>query len=420
MLTAPIPVDETDRLKELDKLDLLYTDGETAYDRVTRNLAKVFDAPAIMMNIIDRDNQYVKSSSGMPGDVAFDAVMPRKDSICGHVVGANETMIVEDLAADERFRDNPIVKARGLRFYAGAPLRTESGQPMGALCVVDTKPRHLSQAEQAILEIAAEELMRQARVNRITRELLDRNRIIERDLASARTVQRFLLPPPKQQSGGLKLSYHYHPLEAIGGDFLDTRWRPDGSMALLVADVSGHGATAALTSAMAKMIFQRAANQVADPAQLLTAVEAEMTQATEVSQFMTAVAAIFDPAAQTAALASAGHPFPMLLRHGKASVIDVVNDLPLMIEPNQMYTRQTIVPLHTGDRIIFCTDGATEAANPAGEMLTQAGLLPLIEANAKLPSEDMPLALFNAIRGYAAGHLRDDVALICAELSQTR
>src|ERR1700722_622042 len=126
---------------------------------------------------------------------------------------------------------------------------------MCALCLIDTKPRHMSQSEQLMLEIAADELMREIKLTQVTRKLLERNRIFERDMASARKVQRFLLPPPRQQSGGLKLSYYYHPLDAIGGDFLDTRWRPDGSMALLVADVSGHGAQAALTSAMAKMIF---------------------------------------------------------------------------------------------------------------------------------------------------------------------
>ena len=417
MLTAPIPADETERLIELDKLDLLFGDGEPEFDRITRDLAKIFGSPAVMMNVIDRDRQYVKSHAGLPAGTIIEPVMCRKNSICGHVVGDNHMMVVEDLAADERFRDNPMVKAKGLRFYAGAPLRSESGQPLGALCVVDFKPRQMSQRDRQILELAADELMREVKLRKVTRELLDRNRTFERDMASARKVQRFLLPPARQQSGGLKLSHYYHPLDSIGGDFLDTRWRSDGSMVLLVADVSGHGASAALTSAMVKTIFQRAAAQVADPAQLLTAVESELSQAADTGQFVTAVAAIFDPSAHTASLASAGHPYPLLLRRGNAQLVEIENDLPLLIEPDQVYSRHTVLPLQQKDRVIFCTDGATEAADPTGNMLGAEGLCAMSAKTASAPVEDFPRELFNRIRAFADGKLRDDVALVCVELN---
>jgi serine phosphatase RsbU (regulator of sigma subunit) len=423
MLTAPIPEDEADRLAELDKLSIANGEPEAVFDRVTAELAKVFGAPAAMMNLIDADTQYVKSMAGAPEGTTFPRTMPRKDSICGHVVGANKVMVVEDLLADERFRDNPAVKAKGLRFYAGAPLHSENGQPIGALCVVDFKPRKISVREQRLLQMVADGVMTEIKLRAASRKLLDRNRTIERDLAAARIVQRFLLPPQKQEGNGFTFWHYYHPVDAIGGDFLDTHVRkpgsddcPWGSLALLVADVSGHGASAALTSAMVKTSFQQAAAASCGPAQLLTAVQRSLSQAAETGQFVTAAAAVYDAGERELHMASAGHPQPVLLRRGKGTVINSVNDLPLLIEPDLGYDRHTTMMLEPGDRVIYYTDGATEAMDESGELLGIERFVPMIEAHAGLANGEFLRSLFQAIRGYALGKLQDDVALVCLEV----
>jgi sigma-B regulation protein RsbU (phosphoserine phosphatase) len=258
--------------------------------------------------------------------------------------------------------------------------------------------------------------MTEVKLRSTSRQLLERTRTMERDLVAARNVQRFLLPPRVQEGRGFALWHHYQPFDAIGGDFLDARIRPDGSMATLLADVSGHGPSAALTSAMVKTTFQRAALSATHPGDVLTAVGRDLGLSMETGQFITASAAVYDPHARQAALASAGHPFPILLRGGSASVIDTVNDLPLLIEPTQVYDRHTVLPMQSGDRLIFYTDGATEAANPAGAMLEITGLLPLLEKNAKLFGGQFLDAVFQAVRRFAAGQLRDDVALVCLEV----
>ncbi|MGA2231748.1 MAG: GAF domain-containing SpoIIE family protein phosphatase [Tepidisphaeraceae bacterium] len=423
MLSAPIAEDEADRLAELDKLSIINGEPEAVFDRVTAELAQIFGAPAAMMNLIDADTQYVKSVAGAPQWSAYDRAMPRKDSICGHVVGGNRVMVVEDLLADERFRDNPIVKAKGLRFYAGAPLQTDTGQPVGALCVVDFKPRRISMREQGLLQMVADALMTEVKLRAASRKLLDRNRIIERDLAAARIVQRFLLPPQKQEAKGFTFWHYYHPVDAIGGDFLDTHIRkpgadecPWGSVALLIADVSGHGASAALTSAMVKTSFQQAAAASCGPAELLTAVQRSLSQAAETGQFVTAAAAVYEAGERALHLASAGHPKPVLLRGGRGRVIDSVNDLPLLIEPELGYDRHTTQILEPGDRVIYYTDGATEAMDDMGELLGIERFVPMIESHAGLAGGEFLRSLFQAIRSYALGKLHDDVALVCLEV----
>jgi serine phosphatase RsbU (regulator of sigma subunit) len=416
MLLAPIPVDEADRVSELDKLDVMYSEPEAVFDRATKWLSEIFGAPAVMMNLIDHDNQYMKSSAGLPPEESAHRVVPRGVSICGHVVGTNKSLVVEDLLADERFRDNPLVKEKGLRFYAGAPLHSETGQAIGALCVVDYKPRKINQYEQRLLEVLADGLMAEVRSRAASRQLLTRTRAMERDLAAARAVQRFLLPPRRQEGDGFAVWHFYHPMEAIGGDFLDVNIRPNGSPALLLADVSGHGPSAALTSAMVKSIFQHAAVDAAGPEWILSSVNRDLGAAIESGQFVTAVSAVYDPQKRSALLASAGHPLPILVRAGMASVVEIVNDLPLLIEPQRVYDRHTCQPLDSGDRLLFYTDGATEAMNAAEEMLTSDGLMPMIEANAHLDGDAMLVAVFQAIRAFAGGRLKDDVALVCLEI----
>jgi len=107
---------------------------------------------------VDRDRIFFKSQTGLPDDLALARQSPRDVSVCGHVVAGNEVLVVEDLARDRRFANNPFVKARGLRFYAGAPLRAPEGQPIGSLCLLDTKPRQFTERERRLLKEYASEV----------------------------------------------------------------------------------------------------------------------------------------------------------------------------------------------------------------------------------------------------------------------
>jgi len=412
----PIAEDETARLAELDKLELMYTQPEEVFDRITAQLADIFGASAAMMNLMDSENQYAKSTAGIPAEMLGDRVIPRCKSMCGFVVAHNEPLVVEDLALDPRFRDIPSVKEKGLRFYAGTPLRAENGQPIGSLCVVDTVPHQVSPRERKLLRLVAETVMLEVKLRATSRELLERNREMHRDLAAARSVQRFLLPPQRQNGKGFTIWHYYHPVDVIGGDFLDAHIRPDGSLAAVVADVSGHGASAALSSAMVKTVFQTAAASAAGPEDLLSSLQQGLGPAIANGQFITAAAAVYDPHQRLAQLASAGHPYPILLREGNAELIETVHDLPLLIEPDQMYSRRTPLEMRKGDRLLWYTDGAIEAADPGGKMLDAAGLMEMLRAEAMLAAESLLPSLFRKIRSFAQGRLHDDIALVCLEI----
>ena len=157
MTAAPIPADEDERLAALAELNLLDTEAEPVFDRITAKVARVFEVPIVLITLIDRDRQFFKSQIGLPADLAVARQTPRSISVCGHVVAKNQVMVIEDLARDRRFANNPLLKEHGIRFYAGVPLLAPNGQPIGALCLIDMKPRQITEREkQMLLEYASE------------------------------------------------------------------------------------------------------------------------------------------------------------------------------------------------------------------------------------------------------------------------
>jgi hypothetical protein len=159
MIPAPIPADEEQRLAALVELNLLDTESEPVFDRITAKLARVLEVPIALISFIDRDRQFFKSHIGLPAELARTRQSARRVSVCGHVVAKNEVMVIEDLARDRRFANNPMLREHGIRFYAGVPLLAPNGHPIGSLCVMDLKPRAVTNRERRLLQEYAGDVM---------------------------------------------------------------------------------------------------------------------------------------------------------------------------------------------------------------------------------------------------------------------
>ena len=158
MIPGAIPANEENRLKELARLHLADGTREEVFDRTTKKLARVFEVPIALITFVDRDHQWFKSQVGLPEEIAEAHQMSRELSVCGHVIANDEALVVEDLSRDRRFANNPLLKERGLRFYAGVPLRSND-LPIGSLCILDIKPRRMTDREKRLLKVIAEDVM---------------------------------------------------------------------------------------------------------------------------------------------------------------------------------------------------------------------------------------------------------------------
>lgn len=144
MLSAPRPHDEQQRQTALDELELLDTPAEHYLDTLVRLTREVFGVHTVLISLIDRNRQWFKARIGL------DIEQTERDiSFCGHAVAARQMLVIEDAHLDARFADNPVVTgAPFIRFYAGQPLYSSNGQPIGTLCMLHPIPRKLSHTER--------------------------------------------------------------------------------------------------------------------------------------------------------------------------------------------------------------------------------------------------------------------------------
>ncbi len=143
---------ERKRLEALFKLDILDTDPEMQFDKIAKQAATYCDCPIALITLIDENRQWHKSKIGID-----EKEIPRNLSVCQYTIRTEEILEIEDLTKDTRFKDNSLVQENpGLRFYAGIPLITEEGYALGALCVLDYKPRKLSRDQVDKLKTLAE------------------------------------------------------------------------------------------------------------------------------------------------------------------------------------------------------------------------------------------------------------------------
>ena len=146
---------EAARLDALRKLDLLDTPPSEAFDRITRMAAQLFKLPIAAVSLTDTDRQWFKSRVGVDH-----CAIPREKAPCAQVADTGSTLVIPDLLDDPCYRDSHLA-ASGVRFYAGAPLMTRDGYCLGAMCVLGSEPRAVTEAERTALADLAHMVMAQ-------------------------------------------------------------------------------------------------------------------------------------------------------------------------------------------------------------------------------------------------------------------
>ncbi|WP_395942616.1 PAS domain-containing protein [Brevundimonas sp.] len=178
--------DESERLKALGVYAVLDTEREKAFDDIARLAARLFDAPMAAVSLVDADRQWFKAEVGLGVRET-----PRPTSFCAHAMLSDVLMVVPDATQDARFVDNPLVTgAPSIRFYAGQPLLTPDGVPLGALCVLDDKPRPegLTELQILALQTLADQVMTQLELRRALRERQESEETTRRALEASNYV----------------------------------------------------------------------------------------------------------------------------------------------------------------------------------------------------------------------------------------
>lgn len=232
---------------------------------------------------------------------------------------------------------------------------------------------------------------------------------LDKELAAVADIQRSLLPAKLPDVPGLDLAAHYQTSKHAGGDYYDFFPLPNGQWGILMADVSGHGTPAAVLMAITHSIAHTCADPHCPPGNLLRFVNDRLADAYTGGNgnFVTAMYAIWDPAAREIELASAGHPSPRIRRaDGTVESLDGDNGLPLGILSGEEFPscRRRLEP---GDTIVFYTDGITEARNERNDLFETHRLDAAI-ATSDRDATDVLDAVLEAVDEFADGRPADD------------
>jgi phosphoserine phosphatase RsbU/P len=240
----------------------------------------------------------------------------------------------------------------------------------------------------------------------LERELRQSRDRLDLELENAAEMQRLILPRTLPARGRVRFFAYYRTSRHAGGDYYDVLTLPDDRFGVIVADVSGHGAPAAIVMAMIRAVLHTYPGPPADPAIVLDYVNSHFRVFWETALFATAIYAVID-AKQGGGLmqmACAGHPPPLLLRKS-AGVTSLSCDptIPLLFE-RKGQTRCADAHLEAGDRVLFYTDGITDRDGPGGAMYELDRLTSVLERHG---SEEPPTLLQLIVKdldAFAAGH----------------
>jgi sigma-B regulation protein RsbU (phosphoserine phosphatase) len=231
-----------------------------------------------------------------------------------------------------------------------------------------------------------------------------------RDALEARTLQQALLPKSSPYIPGFAVSGLCVPVGAVGGDWYDFIPLNDGRWGLVLADVSGKGTAAALLMAATRGVLRSLAEASCTPSEVLQRLNQLLVEDLPPARFVTMAYAVLDPAKRTLTLASAGHLQPLLVHGQDARFLNTEAGLPLGLALGEY--SETEIELKPGCRVVFYSDGITEAVNPDEEEYGQLRL----KEHLLQPGTSGESLLAN-VRSFVNGFgLHDDATVITVEM----
>jgi len=283
-----------------------------------------------------------------------------------------------------------------------------------------TKPFH-AQEVMAKVESAFRLIAMQKEIKRQNQELTRFQDRMTGELSLAARLQMGLLPAIPGQAAGVRYTHRYLPAEGIGGDIYTILPTLDGGAAILIADVSGHGVTAALISAMVKTFFEAQVWLGGGPLAWAQAMNRDLSRNTLSEQFATAFLAHLDPATSTLRYVVAGHDAPIYIAQGsrggllKPALLSGKGFM-LGIDEELTFTEQ-VCPFGVGDRMLLFTDGLVEVEREDRAFLGHEGLLRVCSELPQDPERAADFIVDTVRRFNAPMAFEDDVTLVVLDRS---
>jgi sigma-B regulation protein RsbU (phosphoserine phosphatase) len=261
------------------------------------------------------------------------------------------------------------------------------------------------------------ELRRRAAEETCTRrEMLIQLRHQEQEIAEARAIQQGLLPKDIPQLPGYEIAAAWQSALTVGGDYYDILPFSATELGLCIADVAGKGLPAAFLMSNLQAAVRGLATPAISPDALCTRLNDLLCRNITRDRFITLFYAHLDGPSRRLRYASAGHNPPVLQRRDGSHERLTEGGGVLGVFPDQTFGLGT-AQLAPGDRVVFFTDGVTEANSPEGEEFGEARLLGLLEEYRSLSAGELQKNILGAVADFSGGHWRDDATLLILAVS---
>ncbi len=390
-------------------------DKEALLERIARQVKRVANYQLFAIMLWNKESQLLEHEFSLRHDERFcvKTGFPLGHGLCGTAAALRQPVRVPDVELDPRYVNcGHDVKVRS---ELVVPLLLED-RLIGVLDVESVEPNAFSQDMEHMLVALGSYIAIALENARLFEKVSRGEERLERDLTTAREVQKALLPAiPKVP--GLQIAVGAEPALHLGGDFYDFLPGTEGDFSFAIGDVAGKATPAALYGSLAIGLLRAHIRQeCCDPARVLELVDGQLRNSNLDNRFVAMILASFQPETKILRVSNSGLPLPLLVREGKVEEIDS-SGRPLGLLPDSRYC-STTVELRSGDVLVLLSDGLYEAISTSGQEFGLDRIKKILSEFSDRPAQQIVDRVMLANQRFIAGNLEhvDDRTLLVVKV----
>ena len=366
--------------------------------RIAELLSRLIDYQMFSILLLDASGEKLQHrfSLRFQENIQLKHDVPLGKGIVGHAAQHKHAVLVPDVSKDPRY----VLANPETRSELAVPLIYKD-KVIGVLDLEHTRRGFFTDDHKRTVTTLAAQVAIALENARLYEEIARQEKRLERDLELARELQFRLLPQSLPKLPHLELAAKFAPARAIGGDLYDFVSYSLSRTALVIGDVSGKGAPAAIYAALVSGILRSHAPIEPGPAEMLRAVNFSLGERRIDGQFVSLIYAVWDDERQTLQVANSGLPRPLYWHDDKIEIIEATG-LPLGLFDDADYDEFTF-NAKPGDKFVFFSDGILDARNEAGDLFGRSRVEQIVANSDGVSAEDLVNSLFGAVAEHASG-----------------
>ena len=366
--------------------------------RIAELVRRLIDYQMFSILLVDASGQKLQHrfSLRFHENIHLKREIPLGRGLVGYAAESKEAVLVPDVTKDPRYVEaNPETRSE-----LAVPLIYKS-KVVGVLDLEHTRRGFFTEEHQRTMTTLAAQIAIALENARLYEEIEKQERRLERDLSLARELQGRLLPQSNPKLAHLDVAAKFVPARTIGGDLYDFIPYSMSRLGIVIGDVSGKGAPAAIYAALVSGIIRSHAPIEPAPAEMLAAVNLSLAERRIEAQFVSIIYAVWDDAHRTLTVSNSGLPRPIYVHGGKNEVIEATG-LPLGLFDEAEYDEFQF-RMKPGDMFVFFSDGILDARNRKGELFGRGRVETIVNECAETSASCVVDSLFKAVAEHSAG-----------------